>query len=349
MTRQPIPPLPLTATAHLVPLNAMGQIDADLTCRKCTYNLRGLSAEGRCPECGTAVGWSLHGDLLQFSDPDWVEKLASGMNWIVASMLIGVLGGILGVGISAALKDALDPRGMLFLIPLAQLAFGAISLIGFWKVTAPDPAQAADSERTLSARRLVRFSITANYVVEPLHSCFEVLAFGWFLIGSSLANGLLGLVSTCASFIYARKLFLRIPDPKAARECRIVFTAFAIIMSLTLIIGIIAVTSKAFRPGPAATTTSAPFTATVSSKVTVNPSRTMTVATGTTTTGVTPPPSPIGIGTMATLGCAMGLGMVVFGLWTLRLILKLRRALNDAAGTARRTWAAIAVKGQTPL
>lgn len=35
---------------------------SDLPCRACGYNLRGLVTSGRCPECGTAIGFSLHGE-----------------------------------------------------------------------------------------------------------------------------------------------------------------------------------------------------------------------------------------------------------------------------------------------
>lgn len=36
-----------------------GVISADTPCQRCSYNLRGLSSEGRCPECGQAVGETL--------------------------------------------------------------------------------------------------------------------------------------------------------------------------------------------------------------------------------------------------------------------------------------------------
>ncbi len=36
----------------------------DAPCVHCGYDLRGLPANGRCPECGTAIARSIRGDLL---------------------------------------------------------------------------------------------------------------------------------------------------------------------------------------------------------------------------------------------------------------------------------------------
>src|SRR5437870_167463 len=86
------PAIPLSAASmRQYALDAMGRLDEDVICRKCGYNLRGLSSQGVCTECGTAVGRSMMGDLLRFSDPNWVRSLASGMDWILAGALIGIL------------------------------------------------------------------------------------------------------------------------------------------------------------------------------------------------------------------------------------------------------------------
>ena len=56
------------AASDKLRLDAEGRVDEDITCRKCGYNLRGLPTDGACPECGSAVGHSTHGDLLRFCD-----------------------------------------------------------------------------------------------------------------------------------------------------------------------------------------------------------------------------------------------------------------------------------------
>jgi hypothetical protein len=64
-------------------LDAAGVVVSDIPCRKCGYNLRGLHIDGRCRECGRAVGLSVQGDLLRFSDPGWLRKLQRGARLII--------------------------------------------------------------------------------------------------------------------------------------------------------------------------------------------------------------------------------------------------------------------------
>src|SRR5947209_5364931 len=69
----------------------------DMPCRKCGYNLRGLSTDGQCPECSTPVRLSVSGDLLRYSEPQYVEGLAQGAKLLLWGILIAfVLGFIIG-------------------------------------------------------------------------------------------------------------------------------------------------------------------------------------------------------------------------------------------------------------
>ena len=64
---------------HAAQAAAPYEIQEDTPCLACGYNLRGLSSDWRCPECGTAIGRSLHGNLLRFAQPQYVRKLARGV------------------------------------------------------------------------------------------------------------------------------------------------------------------------------------------------------------------------------------------------------------------------------
>src|SRR5258706_15757786 len=92
------PPAPGAGTAAGLGTSGIAQ---DTPCRKCGYNLRGLSGDGRCPECGTSVGFSLQGDLLRFCDPSWVDTLRRGVNCIIGADGLGFLGVEAGIAIGA--------------------------------------------------------------------------------------------------------------------------------------------------------------------------------------------------------------------------------------------------------
>src|SRR5687768_14962896 len=98
----PVSPRPGAWLGHDV---AGGQLAHDVACRKCGYNLRGLDANGRCPECGTAVGYSLHGDLLRFCDPNWVDTLHRGTRMFIWGVVLVVLGAIAAVALAASTND----------------------------------------------------------------------------------------------------------------------------------------------------------------------------------------------------------------------------------------------------
>ena len=56
-------------------------IDRDTSCRRCGYNLRGLSTAGQCPECGAEVESSIGSRLLVFADPKWLKSLLRGRDY----------------------------------------------------------------------------------------------------------------------------------------------------------------------------------------------------------------------------------------------------------------------------
>jgi hypothetical protein len=103
MSRYGLPPQYPTPGAGYYPTS--GPIAHDHPCRKCGYNLRGLSADGRCPECGTPVGYSLKGDLLRFCDPGWLDTLYRGARMFVYGIAAIVFGFIAAVVAAAQVES----------------------------------------------------------------------------------------------------------------------------------------------------------------------------------------------------------------------------------------------------
>lgn len=230
MTTDSVMPPSVAVPAVAVKLDVHGRLDEDVACRKCGYNLRGLSPDGRCPECGVAVGRSLQGDYLRFAEPQWVRTLASGMRWIVAAIAIGIIVGGIAGGLTAGLG-----LNQLWLESV-QLGVSLIGFIGYWKVTTPDPAGFED-ESHMTPRKMVRVTQVTGLLIGAasmsVQESWEVLT-----LIVSLSAVVVSVVGTITIFIYARKLALRIPDHKMAKHCRIVMWALVVLMGASFMLAV---------------------------------------------------------------------------------------------------------------
>src|SRR5688572_14687462 len=197
MTSYASPPTP--------PLDAAGNVVVDLPCRKCAYNLRTLSINGRCPECGTAVGFSAQGDLLRFSDPGWVMTLHRGVVLILAGIAVIILGVLLAVliGFTGAVTVTAVVAGA------AGLVGYVLILIGTWLLTAPDPSGLGE-DRYGTSRKLIRITMLiglASQALELIEAGFTLPATlaVLFAIVQFLA-GIAGVVGVFAQLQYIGKL-----------------------------------------------------------------------------------------------------------------------------------------------
>jgi len=271
-----------------------GTLVADVPCRKCGYNLRGLSENARCPECGVPVGLSLRGDLLRFADPDWVHQVARGLTIILlmipVSLVVGLVVGLLAQGSRTS-------------VALAGVAVGIISFYGVWLMTEPDPSRVGE-DANITVRRVIRFSLIVGLASEPTQLGLEQ---GYFVGPMQVALGLfglvvvlVGLVGEFAKFIYYERLARRIPHDKLAARARFLRWAWTVALLLMTAVG--GVLALLLAPG-----------------------------------------NPNLAGAAAGLGCVsslVGLALLVFGVMTIFLLLRLRRALVEQAKLARATWAA---------
>lgn len=210
--------------------DAGGTIVVDCPCKRCHYNLRGLSEHGRCPECGTPIGLSLCGDLLRYSDPDWLDKVARGLTIILWMILVWII-----VSIAAGLI------GGKTLVELAGLCVAAISFCGVWLMTEPDPSGIGE-DRDYTARRVVRIFLIVGLCSHALGVSVEVNVFTGTLgtiLGLSAKTGtMVSLVGEFAKFIYYEKLARRIPDDKLAERAAFLKWALTLSMGIMLLAGL---------------------------------------------------------------------------------------------------------------
>ena len=195
----------------------------DIPCVICGYDLRGLSAQARCPECGAEVGRSLHGDLLEYADFGWVLSLRRGsalIAWSINLFLAGWvvvfgLGMLLGsLGVLSARSPAAKYMNALF--PAVAVVSSVMLCWGVWLFTRQEPRELGVEEQT-SVRRLTRAAVI---LVVLLLSLRLVLVFGSF---ARYVDGAALLAFICASAGAARRvhhLAPRLPAPKLEQKAR---------------------------------------------------------------------------------------------------------------------------------
>ncbi len=143
-------------------------IDRDAACVHCGYNLRGLAATGKCPECGREIATSLAiASISSHSDPRWLRQINQGR-----MLALGVCYAKLGIGLvllcsmvdRSPLRDYLDWA----LNPLPTYCLIALDWLVFWKlgtISSSDFARKTDVSLRL-ARYVVTFLVVFVVVIE---------------------------------------------------------------------------------------------------------------------------------------------------------------------------------------
>lgn len=280
-------------------LDAHGRLLDEVYCRVCGYNLRGADPKGVCSECGTAVGYSVVGDMLRYSAPTWIRTVARGATLVVAgiaTLIITMLLVLVAGFVSPALVD--------IVAFLASLAAIGMLIAGIWYITVPEPAK-QDQESGLNARKLTRYALIPGYLLNTVSQVTAnnatTQAVALMAGGTQLIGTLLSIVGFFAYFVFLRQLALRVPDDKLASQTRIVMWGIVAGYVLIFVAAIMIVSVAA-----------------------------MTGTTG--TSG--------GFGLWTAFMCFASLILIVFGIWSLLLIDRYRRVLNEAAAQAETTWAA---------
>jgi len=126
------------------------EIKDDVSCVHCGYNLRGLTKQHRCPECGTPAGFSVEGDLLKYAPIPWIQTVRNGLAMFVWSI---------GVHLISIVNSFVMPNfGMLL-----DLLSAVLAIVGAMFVTVPEPTAVPGPGR-FGVRRAIRVLAFVNFV-----------------------------------------------------------------------------------------------------------------------------------------------------------------------------------------
>ena len=204
-------------------------INHDINCRVCEYNLRGLSEDGNCPECGKSIEWSLCGDLLKYADMEWLHTVKIGIGCMIGGVILKtIMALVFGVVIASAGVDSEAVFGY---------GYAFISLLfvyGVWRVTEPESPHTPSN--SIGARQVARWCIVGEWV---LFVGYTTLVMVW-LDDELMMLALLALLCVLIGigyvglFIYATALAFRAPSPRIARWTMIIMSV-SIVYSLGIV------------------------------------------------------------------------------------------------------------------
>ena len=233
-------------------VDEQGRLIEDVPCRRCGYNLRSLPADGKCPECGSAVAISIHGFYLRFAPPAWVRRVALGAKLLVGAAVTAILGWIIMIAVGIAVTVPLSPLGTgplsivlgVSMIGLSILIVGLI-IAGIILMTARDPAEAGKPER-FGARRLARLclwpmpvAMVGGGAMSALGPSAMTWPLSWLIVALWIVIGVTSVISYLIMPATVLRLLMglmkRAPRPGLVTFAKIEFWAYLVVSTLGMI------------------------------------------------------------------------------------------------------------------
>lgn len=247
MARVP-PPVPIASTPPSIAVSVDGRIAEDKLCVDCGYNLRGLSTDGRCPECGADVEASLRGHELQAASLPWLREICQGFALMKRAVLIALCALLFAIAVELIFAYVKPNAPLIYksadiLFGVVVIAMGLLALFGFFLATKVEPRVAARGEG-ISARRWARFLATSTLALLLSLRLIIYLATGsgwtdYFVIWAPLVIAVTAPLAAAAFVRHATALLERAGSErvlKSAKEAR-QMTDLAIVLAAIALLG----------------------------------------------------------------------------------------------------------------
>ncbi len=224
-----------------------GDAPTVLSCVECGYDLRGLPAEGRCPECGTPVETSRRRPLLRHADPHYVRTLALAAAVCLLALLIDAL----MLSVLAAWRVYRGPLGVAALLTLLSISRWSVAALHTTSTVLITTRESPDAPAEWLRRLLP--PVTAAYYA-------TALAFEYFIdlprpAARLVSAGLLyaGLIVISMETAWYRRLASRLPR-RGVRTLLTVGLWGIPLLHVVWLIGIFVLLLRATGVGPEAHT-----------------------------------------------------------------------------------------------
>lgn len=219
-----------------LPLDANGRLAVDVPCLGCRYNLRGISPDGTCPECGQSVYDSTGSDRLHRS-ADWLKKVVDGFDLVVFGLFLGLLMFVFAFGVAVGMGPS---DGMLALIIwIMGMVPGLVIYAGCLKITHPEPLtqsptpmQVRGEVPRMATRAMAHTVVFLASLTGPAVLVMGIdggvfAAFILFLLGvfAATAGGL-------SALRYGEVLARRIPDDSLAGSARGLLISYVVLFAM---------------------------------------------------------------------------------------------------------------------